>query len=109
AHEGRALGPGTAAAAEACFRRAIDTARRQAAKSWELRAATSLSRLRQRQRQVREAGEALADVYGWFSEGFDTPDLAAARSLVAENPPPPATQPPASTTGPPAPHSPPPP
>src|SRR5262249_50284600 len=56
-------------------------------------------RLRQRQRQVREAGEALADVYGWVSEGFDTPDLAAARSLVAENPPPPATQPRASTTG----------
>src|SRR5262249_3511111 len=76
-----------------------DTARRQAAKSWELRAATSLSRLRQRQGQVREAGEALADVYGWLSDGLGTPDLAGARSMVAENPRPPATQPRAGSTG----------
>ena len=74
----------TAVAAEACFLKAIDTARSQAAKSWELRAATSLSRLRQRQGRVKEAREILADVSGWFSEGFDTPDLRAAKSLVTE-------------------------
>jgi predicted ATPase len=74
----------TATAAEACFVKAIDTARRQAVKSWELRAATSLSRLRQRQGRVTEARETLADIYAWFSEGFDTPDLVTARSLIAE-------------------------
>src|SRR5262245_1688001 len=72
------------AAAEVCFWSAIESARRQGAKSWELRAATSLSRLRQQQGRVKEAREALADIYGWFSEGFDTPDLRAAKSLVTE-------------------------
>src|SRR5262249_61445252 len=102
--KGGPLGTRRAAAAEACFRTAIDTPRRQAAKSWELRAAISLSTLRQRQGQVQEAREALADIYGWFSEGFDTPDLAAARSLVAEDTPLRATQPRATSTGLPAPH-----
>ena len=72
------------AAAEVCFWSAIESARRQGAKSWELRAATSLSRLRQQQGRVKEAREALADIYGWFSEGFDTSDLRAAKSLVTE-------------------------
>jgi len=71
-------------AAEVCFWSAIDVARRQVAKSWELRAATSLGRLRQRQGRVQEARKALADVYGWLTEGLDTPDLQAARSLLAE-------------------------
>ena len=74
----------TAVAAEACFLKAIDTARSQASKSWELRAATSLSRLRQRQGRVKEAREILADVSGWFSEGFDTPDLKEAKALLEE-------------------------
>jgi predicted ATPase len=60
------------------------SARNQAAKSWELRGATSLSSLRQRQGRVKEAREILADVSGWFSEGFDTSDLRAAKSLVTE-------------------------
>jgi predicted ATPase len=71
-------------AAEVCFWSAIEVARRQAAKSWELRAATSLGRLRQQQERVQEARKALADVYGWFTEGLDTPDLLPARSLLAE-------------------------
>ena len=66
---GRIPATRTAASAEACFLESIDIARQQAAKSWELRAATSLSQLRQRQGRVREAREALADVFGWFSEG----------------------------------------
>jgi|SRR5215468_10108386 len=80
---GRIPATRTAASAEACFLKAIDIARQQAAKSWELRAATSLSQLRQRQGRVREAREALADVFGWFSEGFETTDLKTARSLLA--------------------------
>jgi predicted ATPase len=81
---GRTPGTRTAAAAEACFYKAIETARRQDAKSLELRATTSLSRLRQRQGRTQEAREALADVYGWFGEGFGTVDLQTAKSLIAE-------------------------
>jgi predicted ATPase len=70
--------------AEASFRRALETARRQQAKSWELRAATSLARLwRERGRQT-EARELLAPVYGWFTEGFDTADLKDAKALLDE-------------------------
>jgi predicted ATPase len=71
-------------AADACFRRAIEIARRQAAKAWEVRATISLARLRQRQGRLAEAREALADVQQWLTEGFDTPDLKAARALAAE-------------------------
>ena len=61
--------------AEASFRRALEIAGRQQAKSWELRAATSLARLWGKQGRQTEARELLAPVYGWFTEGFDTADL----------------------------------
>ena len=68
--------------AEACFRKAIDIAQHQQAKSWELRAATSLARLWQGQGKVEEAREVLAPVYNWFTEGFDTADLKDAKALL---------------------------
>jgi len=70
--------------AELCFRTAIDLASRRAEKSLELRAATSLARLWQRQGKRDDARRLLGDVYGWFTEGFDTADLRAARSLLEE-------------------------
>jgi class 3 adenylate cyclase/predicted ATPase len=70
--------------AEACFRQALDVARRQLAKSWELRAAMSLSRLWQQQAKRAEARELLAPIYSWFTEGFDTPDLQEAKALLDE-------------------------
>jgi class 3 adenylate cyclase/predicted ATPase len=70
--------------AEACFHEALAMARRQEAKSLELRAATSLARLWQRQGNRAEARDLLADVYGWFSEGFETRDLREAQALLAE-------------------------
>jgi predicted ATPase len=70
------------AEAETCFRHALDVARRQQAKSWELRAATSLSRLWQQQGKRAEAHELLAPIYGWFTEGFDTRDLQEAEALL---------------------------
>jgi predicted ATPase len=60
-----------AQAAEACFQRALDVARHQQARWWELRAAMSLGRLWQQQGKRTEAYELLAPIYGWFSEGFD--------------------------------------
>jgi tetratricopeptide (TPR) repeat protein len=69
---------------EVCFQRAIEIARAQQAKSWELRTATSLARLWRRQGKPYQARELLAPIYGWFTEGFELPDLAAARSLLAE-------------------------
>jgi DNA-binding SARP family transcriptional activator/predicted ATPase len=68
--------------AERCFQHAIEVARRQQAKSWELRATTSLARLWQAQGRADEAQEALAGIYGWFTEGFGTPDLREARALL---------------------------
>jgi predicted ATPase len=68
--------------AEACFQQALTVARRQQAKSYELRAAVSLSRLWQQQGKRAEARQMLAEVYGWFTEGFDTPDLQEARALL---------------------------
>jgi predicted ATPase len=70
--------------AEACFRRALDIARRQQAKSRELRAATSLGRLWQHQGKRKEAHQLLAPIYGWFTEGFDTADLQEAKALLDE-------------------------
>ena len=70
--------------AEVCFCRAIEIARSQKAKSWELRAATSLSRLWQQQRKATEARDLLAPVYAWFTEGSDTPDLKDAKALLDE-------------------------
>jgi predicted ATPase len=70
------------AGAEACFRQAIALARRQSAKSWELRAVMSLSRLYQQQGKEEEARQMLAEIYSWFTEGFDTADLREARALL---------------------------
>ena len=68
--------------AEECFQKALDIARRQQAKSLELRAAMSLSRLWQQQGKQEEAHQLLAEIYGWFTEGFDTADLKEAKVLL---------------------------
>jgi predicted ATPase len=73
-----------AAEAEGCFRRALAIARRQQAKTLELRAAMSLARLWQRQGKRAAALELLAPVYGWFTEGLETTDLREARALLEE-------------------------
>jgi len=70
--------------AEACFQNALRTARDQSAKSLELRAAMSLSRLWQRQGKKEEARQLLAEIYDWFTEGFDTADLKQAKALLQE-------------------------
>ena len=64
--------------------RAVEIARKQSAKSWELRATTSLARLVAKQGKRHEARRMLADIYGWFTEGFDTADLKDARALLDE-------------------------
>ena len=79
-----ALSAGHDAEAETCFRQALDIARRQQAKSWELRAAMSLARLWQRQGKRDAARQLLAETYGWFTEGFDTADLQEAKALLDE-------------------------
>ena len=71
------------AEAETCFQQALTVARHQQAKSWELRAAMSLSRLWQQGNWAR-AYDLLAPIYGWFTEGFDTPDLQDAKALLEE-------------------------
>jgi predicted ATPase len=73
-----------AAKAEACFKRALEIAHAQQAKSFELRAAMSMARLWRSQGRRDEARELLAPVYGWFTEGFDTLDLKQARALLDE-------------------------
>jgi predicted ATPase len=78
------LAQGDDAEAEASFRRAIEVARRQSAKSWELRAAVSLARLWQQQGRIVEARQMLAEIYGWFTEGFGTPGLKEAEALLEE-------------------------
>ena len=70
--------------AEKYFGRALAVARRQQAKSWELRAAMSMARLWRDQGKTQQARELLAPVYGWFSEGFDTLDLKEAKALLNE-------------------------
>jgi predicted ATPase len=69
---------------EACFQNALQVARGQSAKSLELRAAMSLSRLWQSKGKKAEAAQLLGDIYGWFTEGFDTADLKAAKTLLEE-------------------------
>ena len=69
---------------ESCFHQALSIAQHQSAKSWELRAATSLARLWQSQGKRQEAYDLLAPVYGWFTEGFDTADLIDAKALLDE-------------------------
>ena len=73
-----------ASQAEICFQQALAVARHQQAKSLELRAAMSLSRLWQRQGKRAEAHKLLAEIFGWFTEGFDTADLQEAKALLAE-------------------------
>jgi predicted ATPase len=69
---------------EQAFQKAIEIARKQQAKSWELRAVMSLSRLWQQQSKQAEAHQLLSEIYGWFTEGFDTKDLQEAKALLEE-------------------------
>jgi adenylate cyclase len=73
-----------AAEAQSCYERAIEIARRQSAKSFELRATMSLARLLAKQGRRDEARAMLADIYGWFTEGFDTRDLKDAKALLED-------------------------
>jgi tetratricopeptide (TPR) repeat protein len=77
-------GPGTVSEAETAIEQGIDVARRQNAKSWELRSAMSLARLRRQQGRPQEGAALLAPILAWFTEGFDTADLQAARTLLAD-------------------------
>jgi predicted ATPase len=77
-------GPAATIEAESCFRQALEVAHRQSAKSLELRAVMSLSRLLQKQGKKEEAQRMLAEIYGWFTEGFDTRDLKEAKALLEE-------------------------
>jgi predicted ATPase len=70
--------------AEECFRNSIEVARQQEAKSLELKAVVSLSRLWKQQGKKAEARQALAEIYGWFNEGFDTKDLKDAKALLEQ-------------------------
>jgi predicted ATPase len=79
---GRRAKCSNAAEAQSCFQRAIEIARNQSAKSWELRATTSLARLLAKQGKRDEARTMLSDIYGWFTEGFDTADLKDAKALL---------------------------
>ena len=84
-HKGQLLlRQGHAEAAEELYRKALSIAQEQEAKLWELRAAASLARLRRDQGRSAEARDLLAPVYGWFTEGFDTPDLKEAKALLDE-------------------------
>jgi hypothetical protein len=78
------LTPDPQSEAEACFLKAIEVAHRQSAKSLELRVVMSLSRLWQSQGKKDEARQLLAEIYGWFTEGFDTKDLQEAKALLEE-------------------------
>ena len=75
---------GNTTPAEELYREAISIAKEQEAKLWELRAAASLARLRRDQGRRTEARDLLAPIYGWFTEGFDTPDLKEAKALLEE-------------------------
>ena len=70
--------------AESCFNRAVEIARAQSAKAFELRAVMSLCHLYAKQGKKEEAREILSEAYGWFTEGFNTIDLKAARRLLDE-------------------------
>jgi predicted ATPase len=72
------------AQAEECFRKGIEIARSQSTKSWELRATTSLARLLRDTNRRDEARAMLAEIYNWFTEGFDTADLKHAKALLEE-------------------------
>jgi predicted ATPase len=84
-HKGQLLlRQGHTEAAEELYRKALSIAREQEATVWELRAAMSLARLRRDQGRCAEAHDLLAAIYGWFTEGFDTPDLKEAGALLSE-------------------------
>ena len=84
-HKGQLLlRQGHSEAAEELYRKALGIAEEQGVKLWELRAASSLARLRRNQGRHAEARDLLAPVYGWFTEGFDTLDLKNAKALLAE-------------------------
>ena len=74
----------TVAEAQSCFQRAIEVARKQSAKSWELRATMSLARLLDKQGRRDEARAMLTEIYNWFTEGFDTADLKDVKALLDE-------------------------
>jgi predicted ATPase len=76
-------GGGNVPAAEDLLTEAIEFARQQSAKLWQLRSATSLARLWAEQGERRKAHDLLAPIYGWFTEGFDTADLKDAKALLA--------------------------
>ena len=76
--------PSEPAEAEKCFRQARDVARAQEAKWWELRAALSLARLLHDTNRQDEAHTLLGEIYNWFTEGFDLPDLKEAKGLLDE-------------------------
>ena len=76
--------PPDVAEAERCFRKAIEVAHHQDAKSLELQATTSLARLLAKEGKADEARSILAEIYGWFTEGFDTADLKDAKALLDE-------------------------
>jgi tetratricopeptide (TPR) repeat protein len=78
------LAPKSSTDAESCFRQAIASARRQKARSLELRVVLSLSRLYHQQGKKEEARQILVEIYGWFTEGFDTADLREAKALLQE-------------------------
>jgi predicted ATPase len=84
-HKGQLLvRQGQSEAAEELYLRALGIAVEQGAKLWELRSAVSLARLYADQRRPTEARDLVAPVYGWFTEGFDTPDLIDAKALLDE-------------------------
>jgi tetratricopeptide (TPR) repeat protein len=76
--------PSATAEAEACFRKAIEIARGQSAKWWEVRATVSLARLLRDTNRRDEARAMLSEIYNWFTEGFDTADLKDAKALLSE-------------------------
>jgi predicted ATPase len=78
------LGYDRVAEAEQCFRTAIEVARRQSARTYELRATTSLARLLAKQGRREEIRGSLAEIYNWFTEGFDTADQKEAKALLEE-------------------------
>jgi predicted ATPase len=80
----RGLDPSKEAEAGACFERSFEVARRQGARSWELRAAMSLGKLRHDQERREDAKRVLSEAYGWYTQGFGTPDLLDARALLEE-------------------------
>ena len=84
-HKGELLlRQGYSEAAEQLYCKALRIAEEQEAKLWELRAAVSLARLRRDQGRSAEAHDLLGPIYGWFTEGFDTPDLKEAKALLDE-------------------------